>query len=58
MKGKVGSELMKQHKSYWPIIRRMMDAEAVSAMATSPAAASPKTFRGCCPRAWPPWSNW
>jgi len=33
MKGKVGSELMKQHKSYWPIVRRMMDAEAVSAMA-------------------------
>jgi len=24
---------MKTHKSYWPIVRRMMDAEAVSAMA-------------------------
>ena len=24
MKGKVGSELMKQHKSYWPIVRRMV----------------------------------
>jgi phosphoribosylformylglycinamidine cyclo-ligase len=33
MKGKVGSELMKQHKSYWPIMRRMVDGEAVSAMA-------------------------
>jgi phosphoribosylformylglycinamidine cyclo-ligase len=33
MKGKVGSELMKQHKSYWPIVRRMVDGEAVSAMA-------------------------
>jgi len=33
MRGKVGSELMKQHKSYWPIVRRLLDAEAVSAMA-------------------------
>jgi len=33
MKGKVGSELMKQHKSYWPIVRRMVDGDAVSAMA-------------------------
>jgi phosphoribosylformylglycinamidine cyclo-ligase len=33
MKGKVGSELMKQHKSYWPIVRRVVDGEAVSAMA-------------------------
>jgi len=33
IKGKVGSELMKQHKSYWPIMRRMVDGEAVSAMA-------------------------
>ena len=33
MKGKVGSELMKQHKSYWPIVRRLVDGEAVSAMA-------------------------
>jgi phosphoribosylformylglycinamidine cyclo-ligase len=24
---------MKQHKSYWPIIRKLVDAEAVSAMA-------------------------
>ena len=33
LKGKVGSELMKQHKSYWPIVRRVVEAEAVSAMA-------------------------
>jgi phosphoribosylformylglycinamidine cyclo-ligase len=33
IKGKVGSELMKQHKSYWPIMRRMVDGDAVSAMA-------------------------
>ena len=33
IKGKVGAELMKTHKSYWPIVRRMLDAEAVTAMA-------------------------
>src|SRR5512141_1524052 len=33
MKGKVGNELMKQHKSYWPVIRRVVEAESVSAMA-------------------------
>jgi phosphoribosylformylglycinamidine cyclo-ligase len=33
MKGKVGNELMKQHKSYWPVIRRVVEAECVSAMA-------------------------
>jgi phosphoribosylformylglycinamidine cyclo-ligase len=33
IKGKVGTELMKTHKSYWPIARRMIEAEAVSAMA-------------------------
>ncbi len=33
MKAKVGAELMKQHKSYWPIIRKLVDAEAVSALA-------------------------
>jgi phosphoribosylformylglycinamidine cyclo-ligase len=31
--GKVGNELMKQHKSYWPVIRKLVDGEAVSAMA-------------------------
>jgi phosphoribosylformylglycinamidine cyclo-ligase len=33
MKGKVGGELMKIHRSYWPIIKKLVDAEAVSAMA-------------------------
>ncbi len=33
IKGKVGTELMRTHKSYWPIVRRMIDGEAVSAMA-------------------------
>ena len=33
IKGKLGAELMRTHKSYWPIVRRMIDAEAVSAMA-------------------------
>jgi phosphoribosylformylglycinamidine cyclo-ligase len=33
IKGKVGAELMKQHKSYWPIVRRVVDADCVSAMA-------------------------
>ena len=33
IKGKVGNELMKQHKSYWPVMRRLVDGDAVSAMA-------------------------
>src|SRR5207248_1266625 len=33
IKGKAGTELMKIHKSYWPIMRRMIDAETVAAMA-------------------------
>ena len=33
IKGKVGNELMKQHKSYWPVMRRLLEGEAVSAMA-------------------------
>ncbi len=33
LKNKVGSELMRTHKSYWPVVRRLLDAEAVSAMA-------------------------
>jgi phosphoribosylformylglycinamidine cyclo-ligase len=33
IKGKVGTELMKTHRSYWPIVRRMIEAEAVTAMA-------------------------
>jgi phosphoribosylformylglycinamidine cyclo-ligase len=33
IKGKVGTELMKPHKSYWPVLRRMIEADAISAMA-------------------------
>jgi len=33
LKSKAGAELMKPHKSYWPILRRLIDADAVSAMA-------------------------
>ena len=33
MKAKVGNELMRTHKSYWPIIRRLLDADCVNAMA-------------------------
>src|SRR5205823_6848952 len=33
IKGKVGNELMRTHKSYWPAIRRLVDGESVSAMA-------------------------
>ena len=33
LKGKAGAELMKTHKSYWPVLRKLMDAELVHAMA-------------------------
>jgi phosphoribosylformylglycinamidine cyclo-ligase len=33
LKGKVGNELMKTHKSYWPSLRRLADGDCVSAMA-------------------------
>ncbi len=33
IKGKVGNELMKTHRSYWPIIKKLVAAECVSAMA-------------------------
>jgi phosphoribosylformylglycinamidine cyclo-ligase len=33
MKAKVGNELMRTHRSYWPILRRLIDADCVSAMA-------------------------
>ena len=33
MKNKVGNELMRTHKSYWPVIKRLLEAEAVTAMA-------------------------
>ncbi|MGH9491917.1 MAG: phosphoribosylformylglycinamidine cyclo-ligase [Terriglobales bacterium] len=33
IKNKVGNELMRPHKSYWPALRRLLEAEAVSALA-------------------------
>jgi phosphoribosylformylglycinamidine cyclo-ligase len=33
IKGKVGNELMRVHRSYWPVARKLIDAEAVAAMA-------------------------
>lgn len=33
IKGKVGSELMRTHKSYWPVVKRVLDADAATAMA-------------------------
>ena len=33
IKGKVGTELLKTHKSYWHAIKRLVDADCVSAMA-------------------------
>jgi phosphoribosylformylglycinamidine cyclo-ligase len=33
IKNKVGSELMRTHKSYWPIMRKLVSAELVHAMA-------------------------
>ncbi len=33
IKNKVGNELMRPHKCYWPLLRKLVDAEAVSAMA-------------------------
>jgi len=33
LKGKVGNELMRTHRSYWPIIRKLLAAECVSALA-------------------------
>ena len=33
LKSKVGSELMRTHRSYWPLVRKLVDAEVVSAMA-------------------------
>ena len=33
LKNKAGAELMKPHKSYWPVVRRLIDAKAISAMA-------------------------
>jgi phosphoribosylformylglycinamidine cyclo-ligase len=33
LKGKVGNELMQTHRSYWPVIKRLIASECVSAMA-------------------------
>src|SRR5579862_5086829 len=33
LKGKVGNELMQTHKSYWPVIKKLVAGESVSAMA-------------------------
>jgi phosphoribosylformylglycinamidine cyclo-ligase len=33
LKGKVGNELMRTHKSYWPVLKKLIEGEAVNAMA-------------------------
>jgi phosphoribosylformylglycinamidine cyclo-ligase len=33
IKNKVGNELMRTHKSYWPSLKKMLDAQCVSALA-------------------------
>ena len=33
LKNKVGNELMRIHKSYWPVLKRLLDGETISAMA-------------------------
>jgi phosphoribosylformylglycinamidine cyclo-ligase len=33
IKNKVGNELMRTHKSYWPALRKLVDAQCVSALA-------------------------
>jgi phosphoribosylformylglycinamidine cyclo-ligase len=33
LKGKVGNELLRTHRSYWPLIRKLVDGDCVSAMA-------------------------
>ncbi len=33
IKNKAGAELLRTHKSYWPIVRRLIEADAVNAMA-------------------------
>lgn len=33
LKNKVGNELMRPHKSYWPALKKMIDSECISAMA-------------------------
>ena len=33
MKNKVGNELMRTHRSYWPVLKKMIDADCIVAMA-------------------------
>jgi phosphoribosylformylglycinamidine cyclo-ligase len=33
LKNKVGSELMRTHRSYWPLLKKLLDAETIAAMA-------------------------
>jgi len=33
LKGKVGNELMRTHKSYWPALRKLIDGQCVAALA-------------------------
>jgi phosphoribosylformylglycinamidine cyclo-ligase len=33
IKNKVGNELMRTHKSYWPVVKKLMDGECISALA-------------------------
>jgi phosphoribosylformylglycinamidine cyclo-ligase len=33
LKGKVGNELMRPHRSYWPVLRKLVDGDCVNAMA-------------------------
>ncbi len=33
LKGKVGNELMRTHKTYWPALKRLIDGDCVTAMA-------------------------
>lgn len=33
LKNKVGNELLRPHKSYWPVVRRLLDGDCLSAMA-------------------------
>jgi len=33
LKGKVGNELMHMHRSYWPIVKKLVNADCVSALA-------------------------
>jgi phosphoribosylformylglycinamidine cyclo-ligase len=33
VKNKIGNELMRTHKSYWPSLKKMVDADCISAMA-------------------------